>query len=412
MIYFILLLLIIIIILYRKYNRDRDYKEYFTSDSDSDSESDMDIESSIDPIISKGKIIGITINSSADYNINDPPDIKINRNEDEKHKYNDAKLYPIIKDKKIIGVVIESEGSGYTDKTTIDIIRSSSQKSIYNNIMDTLKSIKDILYKEYETKIKDNQYVSTQSNTHMKTKLSTGSSELDDAINKLGTPPKPSVKSFSDLTPSKNSNTTQQPVNTKYPVMNDNASPSNSSNNPSSNSSPNASSNAPPSTIPSINTNNNNTSLPTTITGLSDSQILQYAQNYDTAMQPILASQKKAQSVAEAQLDVINQHLKKEKEATEYASQNGLPPPPKKYSQTEINKLNNTISKSKNNKYYTMNNDTKAQCYLLLEDTNNKQKEATELGQQSENNPTLQYTAKQYVDLYNIALSKYNSTCT
>lgn len=141
-----------------------------------------------------------------------------------------------------------------------------------------------------------------------------------------------------------------------------------------------------------------------------DKENKESAKKYDELLSEQKEKNKKNKEDAKKKKKEIDEHLKKEEEATKLAKKYNLPPPPKKYSQDEIDEVNNTLSKT--DKSENMTPKQKAVCYKLLQDVNDKQDKSEDLGQRSEDQPHLQHLAKKASEIYEKALNDYNNQCT
>jgi hypothetical protein len=137
--------------------------------------------------------------------------------------------------------------------------------------------------------------------------------------------------------------------------------------------------------------------------------ITEQAQAYDN----VLALQEKENQAtrdeAEQQLANIKVAQQQEQIVANQAKQLGLPPPPPRYTASEIAEVNDEL---KNTYVRPLTTEQKAQCMGLLNDATEKRSKAEDLGRISEFMPALIASAQSASADSEEAWKKYNSNCT
>jgi hypothetical protein len=143
---------------------------------------------------------------------------------------------------------------------------------------------------------------------------------------------------------------------------------------------------------------------------LSPSQIQQKALEYENVL--ALQNKQNNQKVQQAKLKLIDiiKYQNKEKESAFYAKKYGLPPPPVKYSQVDIEQTKQQAQL--NTTSLSLSTEQKAQCMLLLDDYNTKNEKVQDMGNMAAEQPYLAAQLQKYSTVANNAHQLYLSTCT
>jgi hypothetical protein len=143
---------------------------------------------------------------------------------------------------------------------------------------------------------------------------------------------------------------------------------------------------------------------------LSPSQIQQKALEYENVL--ALQNKQNSQKVQKAKLKLIDiiKYQNKEKESAFYAKKYGLPPPPVKYTQADIEQTKQQAQL--NTTSLSLSTEQKAQCMLLLDDYNTKNEKVQDMGNMAAEQPYLAAQLQKYSTIANNAHQLYLSTCT
>jgi hypothetical protein len=143
---------------------------------------------------------------------------------------------------------------------------------------------------------------------------------------------------------------------------------------------------------------------------LSPSQIQQKALEYENVL--ALQNKQNSQKVQKAKLKLIDiiKYQNKEKESAFYAKKYGLPPPPVKYTQADIEQTKQDAQL--NTTSLSLSTQQKAQCMLLLDDYNTKNEKLQDMGNMAAEQPYLAAQLQKYSTVANNAHQLYLSTCT
>lgn len=143
---------------------------------------------------------------------------------------------------------------------------------------------------------------------------------------------------------------------------------------------------------------------------LSPSQIQQKALEYENVL--ALQNKQNSQKVQKAKLKLIDiiKYQNKEKESAFYAKKYGLPPPPVKYTQADIEQTKQQAQL--NTTSLSLSTEQKAQCMLLLDDYNTKNEKVQDMGNMAAEQPYLAAQLQKYSTIADNAHQLYLSTCT
>ena len=395
--------------------------------------------------IEDGKLVGIDIIYSEDYDINNPPKIVVshrendNENDNENTKVN-AKVYPLIKNNKIIGFIISNGNAYYSKPPKVTAVNHVfDNRSVYKTLSDDVQLIKNSVI-DLKNKIYNPPTTPTSTSTHSITNTNNtpSTSPSSPSITNTNIPNtnnipnnnmpnnihnnwggnscncgqhlscncghhsscnmmtgqsscpqnnliiQPSCPQNNIIQPSCPQNIVTQP----YVVESNNMNNMNNMN----------------------NTNNTDTNTNTNMNNMNNTNDVENAKQYDIQMKPVLDQYEKNREDALKKIKDINIYLKKESDAKELAKKYGLPDPPAKYKKEDIDKLNKTATKK--NKYYSLSMKEKSNCYLLLQDANSKQQKLQDMGDQVDSKPYLQSQIETYSAIYQKAQDLYNNTCT
>ena len=97
-----------------------------------------------------------------------------------------------------------------------------------------------------------------------------------------------------------------------------------------------------------------------------------------------------------------------EAQAAKQAKRFGLPPPPSRYTQAEIDEVNQNLKKYKP---IVLTNQEKVQCMSLLNDATQKRNKAEDIGRIAESMPFLLPSAREWGNKSEDAWNKYNQMC-
>ena len=425
--------------------------------------------------IEDGKLVGIDIIYSEDYDINNPPKIVVSHRENDKEnrKVNEklnAKVYPLIKNNKIIGFIISNGNAYYSKPPKITAVNHVfDNRSVYKTLSDDVQLIKNSVI-DLKNKIY-NPPSSTSSTSSTSIKNTNNIPSINPSTNPTPTNPNnpnipstniPNINIPNNMINTNNiTNTNNVPNNVPNNIPNNvpNNVPNNINNNWGGNScnygqhsscncghhsscnmmtgqsscpqnnliiqpscpqnniiQPSCPQNivTQPYVVESnnMNTNNTNNINNTNNTNMNNTNTndVENAKEYDIQMKPVLDQYEKNREDALKKIKDINIYLKKESDAKALAKKYGLPDPPAKYKKEDIDKLNKTATTK--NKYYSLSMKEKSNCYLLLQDANSKQQKLQDMGDQVDSKPYLQSQIQTYSATYQKAQDLYNNTCT
>jgi len=146
------------------------------------------------------------------------------------------------------------------------------------------------------------------------------------------------------------------------------------------------------------------------VESLSPSQVQQKALEYENVL--ALQNKQNSKKVQQAKLKLIDiiKYQNKEKESAFYAKKYGLPPPPVKYTQADIDQTKEQAQL--NTTSLSLSTEQKAQCMLLLDDYNTKNEKLQDMGNMAAEQPYLAAQLQKYSTIANNAHQLYLSTCT